>query len=888
MDIPLLATKYYVPPLRPSYISRPQLLARLDECLRPGCKLALVCAPPGSGKTALLSDWVTGLSQHPENPLKVAWLSLDEDDNQPVRFIVYLIAALQSVDPNLGKSAQAMIRQPVSGASEAALALLLNDLASCSQPVLIVLDDYHTIQERTIHQSLVYLLDHLPPLSRLLVASRAAPSLSLARLRARGQLVELRQADLRFSTEETAAFLQEMGIQLAPADVSMLESRTEGWIAGLQLAALSMRGRADLPAFIASFSGRDHFVIDYLAEEVLQRQPEEIQNFLLATSILDRLTGPLCDALTGRTDGQVILEQVERDNLFLVPLDAERTWYRYQNLFSQFLRSRLQKNLPQPGQDPAALHQRASQWFAANGLLAEAVTHALAARDWEHAAGLIEQTVPDSIFPGYAAALLGWLGALPPEVIQTRPRLGLARAWALLLSGQMELVAACLVSIVASKEPLNPELSGGVAGIQSFVAVFQGELEAAIQQARLALENLPEQDIYLRGLVTLNLGLVYERQGDFSSASQAYRKAVEISQAAGNLYSALTAAGQLGDLAMLQGKLNEAVEIYENAIRLTSEAGKSFLVAAIVYIPLGRLMYEWNDLDAAAHYLKIGRELSNLWEIGDIQALACISLALVRQVQGESAAVRDLMRQAGQAIQRRVLSPSTFGLIKSYQARLWVLQGNLTAAVRWAEEYRQQAEIPGYQPDLENATLARVLLLQGKPEAAVRLLEPLICQAQAAGRVSSQLEFLVLHAVALDALDRHEAALAALDSALTIGGPEGYTRVFLDEGPAVAALLRRVRTPGNLTHAARLLAAFGCISEEDASVSANRALIEPLSERELDVLRQIAEGLSNGEIAARLVVALSTVKTHINNIYSKLGVETRIQAVKRARELNLL
>ncbi len=928
---PLLTTKLYIPPLRPNRVPRPRLIDRLNQGLPLGHRLTLISAPAGFGKTTLLSEWVHHLkdeggmikgespaSIHPSSfilhPSKVAWLSLDEGDNDPVRFWTYFITALQTVQTGIGQSALAALKspQPPSTAPasrsavewiESVLTALINELAVHRQrrPYILVLDDHHLIKTQLIHQTLTFLLDHLPPPPvglHLVIAGRADPPLPLPRLRARDQLTELRAPDLRFTPDETAAFLnQVMNLGLSANDVAALEARTEGWIAGLQLAALSMQDRTDVSGFIAAFTGSNRYILDYLVEEVLRQQPEDVQRFLLQTSILDRMTGPLSDALTGRTGGQVMLERLEQANLFIVPLAQDRTWYRYHHLFAQFLRSRL-RQAPTPSPAVSDLHGRASEWYEAHGLLAEAVKHALAGQNFERAAHLIEQTARQTVMGGEASTLLGWLEALPGEIIRSRPSLCLAQGWALVIAGQSDTAEPYVQAALQAASTTDAQIRGEAAAIRSLVAVLKSAPQA-IELAHQALEHLPADDLFLRSLVALNLGLAHDMRGDITAAGQAYSEASASGQAAGNILVHLMAIVQLADLKVLQGKLHEAATIYRQAIQLATEPGKRLPIVATAHLSMGRLLYEWNDLDGATHHLTTCIELGQQWESTDISATGFVYLAHVRQAQADTAGAQALIRQAEQALQGDILSLPTISVARAYQVRLWLRQGNTEAATRlcssaiWAEEYQaRQSGVSGYLAQIEGATRVRVLMAQGKPELAIGLLDSLLQAAEAAGQTGYVIELLVLQALVLEAQGQSPQAITTLHRALTLAAPADYVRTFVDEGASMAILLNRMKNEGGRMkeYVGKLLAAFTPAVRRPVQQSypVQQPLIEFLSKRELEVLRLIAAGLSNREIAQELVITVGTVKRHVHHIYGKLEVHSRTQALAKARELGLL
>lgn len=913
----LLATKLYAPRLRANRVERPRLLVRLSQGLDQR-KLTLISAPTGFGKTTLLSEWLFGRDEgerrkdeiflHPSAftlpPFKVAWLSLDKDDNDLTRFLTYLVAALQTVQPVLGDPPLAFLPATHPFSLEAVLTTLLNELAALPEEIVLVLDDYHVIETDTIHRALTFLLDHLPPHLHLVILSRTIPPLPLGHLRARGQLLELQAADLRFTSVEAAEFLnQVMGLHLSTADIETLEARTEGWIAGLQLAALSMQGRDSgaIPSFLASFSGSHPYILDYLVEEVLQRQPEPIQTFLLQTSILDRLCGPLCDAVLSRGTGgrggvgestpappllrspaaaQDILEYLEQSNLFIIPLDNERKWYRYHHLFVELLRNLLQKKVGTAGM--AGLHRRAAEWYEQQGLVAAAMSHALAAADVERAARLVEQNAQMLLSRSEMTTLLSWLNALPAELVRSQPQLSLFQAWALALTGQLDAAETSL--------PESERQPGEVAAIRATVAYLRRDMSQAVALYRQALDTLPEESSFLRGAVALSLGIAYSWMGQVAQAAQVLTQASTISQATGNVHVALTALWNLAQLQIEQGHLRRAAGLCREALELAQRDQSLPPAAGGAYVSLGQLLYEQNDLAGAAAQFEAGIKLGEQGADLAILALGYLALARLKRAHGDPKRALELANGAEQ-LARRYNSPYWTAQAAAYQARLRLAEGQVEAAVRWAQEYKLQAghEV-NYLYEVEYLTLARLLVIQGQADQATALLERLRQAAMAGERMGRLLEVLVLEALAYQARNDLSQALACLEQALTLAEPEGYVRLFLDEGQPLITLLAEVRDRLSVPCQAYADALFAAYRQEQEGLhpSVLQPLIEPLSERELEILHLIAAGLSNGEIAEKLVVTVGTVKWHLNNIYGKLDARSRTQAVARARELRLL
>jgi LuxR family maltose regulon positive regulatory protein len=938
MDTPLLKTKLYIPPVRPGLVPRPHLVERLNAGLNR--KLTLISAPTGFGKTTLVAEWLECLKPTPgrgpaggaDKARASAWLSLDEDDNDPARFFTYLIAALETVQADVGADTRALLQSPQHPPLKAVLTLLINSLATMPTDFVLVLDDYHVIEQQSIHDALAFLLDHLPPQMHLVIASRADPPLPLARLRTRSQLTELRPADLRFTPDEAAAFLnQTMGLGLSPGDVAALEARTEGWIAGLQLAALALqspRPRPDVAAeraadFIAAFSGSHRHVIDYLAEEVMARQPAEIRDFLCQTAILDRLTAPLCDVVTGRDDSDAILGRLEQANLFLVPLDDRREWYRYHHLFADFLRNRLRQD--QPDRVPE-LHRRASAWYEQSGFMEAAIDHALSAEDFERAAHLIEQAAEAAMMRSEVSTVRGWVEALPDDIVRARPLLYVYHAGVQLLDGgPLDVVEARLQE--AMEADTAGSISGGVAVVRAFMAAHKGDTRQSTELSRQALELLPENSLCLRSLVAGFLGLNYLYSGDVIAASRALNEAVRIGQKVGNLLTTVIALCNLAELSVLQGQLYQAQAFYNKALEMGVDGqGRPRPLAGMALIGLGQLLREWNDLEAATRRLLEGIELTRKWgEVGPVQGY--VGLALVKQAQGDTEGARQAIQTAQQLAIEFDATAKDVIFVAVCQVRLSVAQGNIEAATRWVEERGLDRDISREELEKEasNASLplhraleyiafARLCIAQGRSGEALEVLKPLLQAAETAGWTGLVIEILMLQSLALRAQGDGAQALTTLERALSLAEPEGYARIFIDEGAPMAELLSALDRQRSVAkplqkYISKLLSACELegsrlrpeglrpefrpraqpagLQVEGVSVS-QPSLLEPLSERELEVLRLVAAGLSNREIADRLIITLGTAKRHINNIYAKLDVHSRVQAVARAQDLHLL
>jgi LuxR family maltose regulon positive regulatory protein len=961
---PLLATKLYIPPAPAELVSRPRLFQQLDTGLAEGPtgfarKLTVVSAPAGFGKTTLLSEWIHRRGGT-TSPLPVAWLSLDRGDNDPVRFWAYCVAALQTIpvlkEAGVGGTLLAALQSPGSAkpdtkngfetpateeslSREALLITLINEITAAEPiPFLFVLDDYHLIEAAVIHEALTFLIDHLPPQMHLVIGTRADPPLSIARLRGRGQLSEVRLTDLRFTADEAFEFLNRVtNLRLSADDVTALVSRTEGWIAGLQMAALSMQGPRwaqsprDKSSFIKAFTGSDRYVLDYLVEEVLDQLPVDTQEFLLQTSIADRLTARLCDTIADREDSQALLLQLERANLFLLPLDNERRWYRYHHLFADLLRKRLHQ--AQPDLVPI-LHRRASVWNEENGLVAEAIEHALAAQALERAADLVEQAAEAIFGRSEIATFLTWVDALPNEVVCSRPSLCLYHAWALLWGGQpLDAIESRLQDAARLRDADKDTSSvhSKVATLRAFVAAWQGRVSRATELSRQALEGLPEQETFLRGIAAWNLSMSYLLMGDAQAGAQLLEEMFALSQEMGNTMMAVSALCYMAELHMSQGKLHEAWDLYQRALALaTDEQGRRLPIAGTAEIGLGEVAREWNDLSTATRYLEKGIERAS--QRGEFSALdGYLALARTRLALGDTDGVRQAMEKAQRvAVQFDVSELDDF-VVAIQQARLWLQQGQVESALRWLDTRGLTPGVPiesgadsrkrpptdavaeteastsprmledsdsplEYQlRSYEYVLLARVLLAQNRPDEALPLLAAQLEAVEAWGwpRVKRTIETQNLRALAFQAKGDVPEAIRILESVLALAEPGGFVRIFVDEGEPMARLLRQALSRGIMpTYVERLLAAFGqpdgAPADEKPVAPHLPALIEPLSEREMEVLRLLSAGLSNPEIAQELYIAVSTVRSHLKSIYSKLDVHKRWDAVRLAEELDLI
>jgi ATP/maltotriose-dependent transcriptional regulator MalT len=916
MAPPVLATKLYIPPPPPKVVVRTRLIKRLNEGLSGAGKLTLISAPAGFGKTTLITEWVASCDR------PVAWLSLDEGDSDLRRFLTYLVAALQNVTPKIGAgllgSLEASQSQPP---IEPFLTALLNDITTiggdpstgAGQGFVLVLDDYHMIDAKAVDLALTFLVEHLPPQMNLVITTREDPALQISRLRARRQLIELRAADLRFTPSEAAEFLnQVMELHLSVEEVAALEDRTEGWIAGLQLAALSMQRHHDVAGFIQAFSGDNRYIVDYLIEEVLKHQPDAVRSFLLQTSILDRLNGSLCDAVTGQAEGSARLETLQRGNFFIIPLDDKRQWYRYHHLFADVLRIHLIAE--QPEQVPV-LHRRASQWFEQNGFAADAIRHALAGEDFERAADLIEMAMPAMNRMRQEATVLGWMKVLPEELFRARPVLSIQHVGTIMSNGGVEGVETRLrdaerwldmikdrherpAEMVVVNEEEFRRLPGAIAMYHAGLALARGDVPETVRYARRVLDLVPEDDHLGRGGAFGLMGLAFWTKGDLETAHQTFAEGMAQLQMAGNISDAVGGVLALADIRITQGRLHDGMHTYERALQLARENGTPTLRGtADMYVGMSELEREHNDLQAATQLLLRSQEQGEHTGFPQHPYRWRVAMARLREAQGDLDGAVNLLDEA------EPLYVSDFfpdvRPVTALKARVRVAQGRLIEALGWAREHGLSAEDSlSYLREFEHITLARILLAQYKSDhsesplhEAIGLLERLLKAAQEGERTGSVIEILILQALAHHAQGDRTTALLPLGQALSLAEPEGYVRMFLDEGASMEQLLREAARRGILPgYTGRLLSAFDAERQMSADESPllKTPASQPLTERELELLRLFKTELSGPEIARELVIGLSTVRTHTKSIYSKLNVNSRRAAVKRAIELNLI
>jgi len=915
----VLATKLFAPTPRAQLVGRPGLVDQLDTTLDSSHRLTLLSAPAGFGKTTALSDWTARLGQR-HGDTRVAWLSLDEGDNDLARFLTHVMAAFAGV----GLDVDPALFDARGSATPDAVSVLVNEMTraagqSPQRHWIHVLDDYHAIETSQVHEAVTFLLDHSPARFHLVLATRSDPPLPLARLRTRGQLTEIRAADLRLTRTETRVFLnQVMGLGLTTSDVDALAERTEGWVAGLQLAGLSLRGiteRGEVADFIESFTGSDRFVVDYLADEVLNRQPEHLRDFLLRTAVLDRLTGVLCDALTGGADGARTLQQLERDNLFVVPLDSTRSWYRYHHLFSDVLQARLLAE--HPGQVPS-LHRRASDWYAAHDMSVDAVRHALAAEDFGRAGHLMEAALPVMRRARQDTLLLTWMQALPESVVRRSPVLSIWSAWSCLMFGDLDamehwLDAAEAALAAGSRHPDlarewadTEDLRTAPASISIYrasIAQARGDVTGTVRHARQALDLSNPEDHLIRGQGGAFLGLAAWAEGHVSAALETFGAAIRSLHEAGNLVDELDATIVLADMWVASGRPSRARRLYERGVQRATEGGEPYPRAtADLHVGLAELDRELDDLTSAEDHLETARMLAQQTSITENRHRWYVAMAHVRAATGDHDEAARLLERA-EGLYRRGFYPE-IRPIPAMKARAAIATGDLAAATAWAREHGVSIEDePDYLHEYEHLTLVRLLLAGGSADsrlahpatgahvaAALTLLDRLYGAAIHTDRQGSVAEIRVLRALAHHADADLDQALAALEQ-FEAGAPEpdSYIRLFLDEGAPMQALLRQAATEG----AASILGPGRRRLDQAGPATTGReprqALADRLSQRELEVLRLLLDSeLTGPDIARRLYVSLNTLRTHTKRIFTKLDVNNRAAAVRRARELGLL
>ena len=920
----LIHTKLQFPFIRPSLVSRPRLQEKIAQGL---CgPLTLITAPAGSGKTTLVASSVAVVD------IPVAWLSLDKNDNQEGRFLNYLIAALQTVDNQIGKEAAQLIVGMQFVSQEKVLTSLINDLGATGRDIVLVLDDYQFISNQVVHDGMAFLLEHCPNTFHLVVASRSDPPLPIARLRTRGQMVELRADDLRFTESEATQFLNDvMELKLEAGWIAMLEKRTEGWIAGLQMAALSMQNRDNVLNFIEGFSGTNNFILDYLLEEVLSRQSPEIQRFLLCTSILDRLTAPLCDAIMAKDEestsegkGQPpqlkslvlsssisTLEYLEKVNLFLVPLDDKRIWYRYHHLFADLLRAQLGTSLD--ADEIAKLHIRAAVWHGQNGSILEAIYHAALASDPEMVERFIKQNYMELVSRGEMSGMRFWIGKLKRELVYNRPWLCIYEAYSHSWFGDLDEAAQLLVEAekrIRAKvsTPDVQSIWGHLIYVKSRVTAMRGDIHQAIVYCLESREHIPASNLALQLDTRITLGYEYFLSGDYANASHILNETIQMGTTVGAIINTVAASCVMARLYANQGRLHKAYNLYQTTAQLIPDEDDQHLGArSLLEIGIAGLLYEWNDLDAALVHMNEGLRLISSWDKADDLILAYITLAQIYLTQANNREATEVVEKAFHLVQTRGVFSEARHAVECVRVRLWLSQGDLRAANRWVASQNERFssdDISKFENELIYFSIARVKIATNKPNQAIGLLLHLEENAQSGGRNGRLIEIMLLKALAMQRMGDTEQAMHVITKSLTLAEPEDYLRIFLDEGQPMRMLLTQwlehFSSNPLREYATHMLSNFDAeqqtfmatqkkdYSTGGLSVNAGQVLVEPLSQRELEVLQLIALGKTNQEIAQHLVVARGTIKAHAASIYRKLDVTNRTEAVARARTLGIL
>jgi LuxR family transcriptional regulator, maltose regulon positive regulatory protein len=885
MNYRLLETKFHIPPWREDGVTRTRLLERLHAGLAKFHKLTLVSASAGYGKTALIVNWIHSLG----DMSRIAWISLDEGDNEPARFLGYWLSAFRSVDESVGQSSLSLLSLPQLPPLQMILDELLNDLAASAGHFLIVLDDYHTIINPQIHEALEYFIEHQPTQIHLVITTREDPPLPLARMRARGHMTEIRANDLRFTQDEAQQFFnQSMHLELAEETISTLEARTEGWAAGLQLAALALQNLPDSQEFIQTFHGTHRYILDYLAEEVLRQQDDETRNFLFQTAVLEKFNAPLCNAITGRSDSQDLLLKLEHANLFIIPLDNERIWYRYHHLFADYLRTGLTIL------EQAQLREKASRWYEENDLLFEAVKHALLSQNMEMTADVIERVIqkPSAWSGGEITTLVGWLDALPGQLLQSKPALCLhaSRAWYIagrinLSEKYLDLADQSLKERSTSDQDTRTLLAIS-AERRAALAAMRGDLSFAIERATYALNQLPEDDLYDRARAGAMLGLAYGLKGDLEKASHLLINASDIAHTAGVSFMTVMARCEAALMQITQGKLHLATQTVQQAIQLAG--GKQIPPLGFAWYVLAEIAWEQNELSSAEQYLMDGIEISKQGVLIDDLRYELMLLANLKKSTGDLKAALSAIEQAHSICQSFEI-PRLVTLSSAHRVRIQLASGMLDRVDQWAQEYQElRNSYPvEYTREYEDLTLARVYSVNGDHDQALEILTPLYEQANAAGRIRTCIEAAIILSIIHRAQNKPILALEWLAKALTLAETDGFLRLFLEEGSLISELLPKVRQAAPRL-VGQLLQAFSIKrASQKASPPVNNGLINTLSEQELRVLNLIVIGKSNQEIAEELFISIGTAKWHVHNVFQKLGVGNRPQAIALARDMDI-
>ena len=894
MATTLLRTKLYRPARKDNLVKRSQLISRLDSGSKR--KLTLVSAPAGFGKTTLVSEWIDKTSK------PCAWLSLDNDDNELQRFLIYLVNAIKQIDNSVGDEVLKVLNATKTEPEKDLLIKFADELGDINDNFTLVLDDYHVIINESIHDTVDFIIDYMPDNMHLVMITRSDPPLPLARLRVRSEITEVRAADLRFSEAETKSFFNDlMDLNLSEDEVAALENRTEGWIASLQLAGLSMQGIKDKKKFISAFSGSHRFIIDYLVDEVLSRQTKEVQEFLLKTSILKRLSAPLCNELLTITNSQEILDELEKNNLFLVSLDNEREWYRYHHLFGDFLNQRLKEKEPE-ALNP--LHKRAAAWLGSNEQTMEAIAHAIEGEDLKMAADIIEPIAQGMIIDSQVLPLLNWKSKLSEDIISKRPWISTAFAWSCILAGMNQEDVEPLLDLAEtainedkSGDDIDLELLGYVTAARAFMAIGKGKLDDLIKDSikMKAMKQIPDDNIFLQAALNLNLGSAYYVHGEFEDAKKYLVDGSKLSMESKSYSSALLGKSYLGYMQITEGFFQESIQTFNKVIEIGTEAGGGQPIPSTGYgyMGLGQVFYEWNNLSDAEINIKRGIELGD--KINNLTTGIRGNLALVKlkQAQKDFDLAEAALNLAMEMAPRGIRVPE--GLqISAWEMELKLAKGVTIDTAAWADVRSEQLGETLEYIDLRlDIALAKIRIDQERPADALNVLKKLLKDAREAGRRGDAIEILTLVAIAEMQSENTDVAMSEFKNALDLGEPKRYVRTFIDQGKAVEGLLKKaISEEIKVDYASMLLKSLIADSKISKSSRAKAAkeqpLVDPLSERELEVLALVAERLQYQEIADRLVVSLNTIRTHSKSIYSKLGVNSAAQAADKARELGLI
>jgi LuxR family maltose regulon positive regulatory protein len=887
VSTPLLSTKLYIPSTRPNLVPRPRLIQKLNAGLH--CKVTLISAPAGYGKTTLISDWIE------QSGLSFCWITLDDSDNDIGHFLAYFIASLRSINIDLDEQILTLIHSPQQNQLENILIPMINQIADTQKNFSLVLDDYHLIHSQDIHDAIAFLIEHSPPSMRLVLITRADPPLPLARLRARGQITEIRESDLRFSVEEGEYFLNHIqGLKLSSENIEVLVTRTDGWVAALQMVSIALKDRQEPTAYIQAVSGSQDYIADFLSFEVINQQSEDITDFLLKTSILDRLSGPLCDAITGGKNGSHILRKLRDENLFLTSLDDESHWFRYHRLFADLLQQQLLEIMPD---DVPTLYLKASKWSEENELYTQATDYAIRGDHIQRAANLIGKNAEQTIIRSEIATFIHWVKKLPDEIIYEKDSLCIYYAWALLVSAEEHHIAEMYLNQVI---PRDKQASGRLNAVKSMLFFFERQIPEAIMLARQSLTQLPEGDLFFRQIAAWNLSALLFINGESEEGAKLLEEVARISLASNNLLVATIALCRLGSIQIQQGNLNQAQGLFERALQIRPDNQNQPLPAACeAMLGLGKVSWERYELDTASKHLLNGIELSKRWrEITDIDSY--VTLAFIKQSLGDEDGALQMIKKAQKLALKTVTTDTDNKYVESQEAFLFLRQGNLQAVEHWAttrglEEILLEKELVetgnlGVDVILryELIVFARFLIAKKRFDEALNLLEKLLPSLNRLGHQSKIFEIQILISIGLYAQGKIDKAVSSINSVLAAAEQEEFRRIFFDGGVLLSDLINESVSQGNETQFAKQLLDTLKSKREDSQLEKGTSLIEPLSEREIEVLRLLNSDLPANEIADHLHIAVSTVRTHIKNIYSKLGVHSRFEAVSRARDLQLI